>query len=110
MTFLAPRYENLGKLNLMVCDCSEWQLENIGCDCNLGDRGDKKVEVFIDGYASDHKGFFSCSDRVTDEEIHAEVRRRWPYGRVYHIARPRPAVVEKISEEYCRMMSQNDNS
>jgi hypothetical protein len=90
----------------LTCTCSERQLEQVGCECGAEEGGVVNVAVFLDGYASDRKGFFSCPERATDAEINAYVAREFGYSaRAYEIRRPRPQPTETFSAEYIREMS-----
>lgn len=88
---------------LIGCKCSEKQLEIVGCECEI-----MVVRIQPVGYASDKD---VSVEMAKGSEYGIEARRlHGPCARVYSATERKPRQASKFTEEYCRSISQNDNS
>ena len=94
---------------LLGCNCSDYQMEQVGCDC---------VEIIIEcwphGYAhADGLSRLNVSHAMSEADLHAAVRKAFGLGATIYTRRERfpiPRRVETFSDEYVRDMSFKDNS
>jgi hypothetical protein len=86
------------------CRCSEYQLDQVGCECQL-----VRVAVWPRGYADD-AGLQIMS--ITEHaNPHTEAARRFgPMARVHRVQRDQPAPVPPVSPAAAAAYTRHDNT
>jgi hypothetical protein len=88
------------------CTCSEYQLAQVGCDCEAT-RDAVIVHVWKDGYASDNKGRLYIEGGLV---VAHEVRKAFGgFAKVYHRSYPNRGPARSVPESQ-RQDTRYDNS